>query len=49
MVVAKVSAIDYEQLAKWKVSDRGAWAHMALAGNRLLVKGPEELLCYELK
>src|SRR5262245_18639276 len=49
LIVAKVSEKDYEQLAKWKVSEKGTWAHLALADHRLLVKGPEELMCYELK
>jgi outer membrane protein assembly factor BamB len=49
LIVAKVSEKEYEQLAKWKVSEKGTWAHLAVAGNRLLVKGPEELLCYELR
>jgi outer membrane protein assembly factor BamB len=49
LIVAKVSSTDYEQLAKWKVSEKGTWGHLAVAGNRLLVKGPEELLCYELR
>ena len=49
LTVAKVSATEYEQLAKWKVSEKGTWAHLALSGNRLLVKGPEDLMCYELK
>jgi hypothetical protein len=47
--VAKVSADDYSELAKWKVSEKGSYAYLALAGNRLFVKGPEKLLCYELK
>ena len=49
LIAARVSAKEYEQLAKWKVSTKGTWAHLAVAGNRLLVKGPEELICYELK
>jgi outer membrane protein assembly factor BamB len=49
LTVAKVSKDDYEQLAKWKVSEKGTWAHLAVSGNRLLVKGPDELLCYELR
>jgi outer membrane protein assembly factor BamB len=49
LIVAKASATDYEQLVKWKVSEKGTWSHLAVAGNRLLVKGPEELLCYELR
>jgi outer membrane protein assembly factor BamB len=47
--VAKVSTEDYSQLAKWKVSEKDTYAHLALAGNLLFVKGPEKLLCYELK
>jgi hypothetical protein len=47
--VAKVSADDYSELAKWKVSEKETYAHLALAGNALYVKGPEKLLCYELK
>jgi outer membrane protein assembly factor BamB len=49
LIVARVSSTEYEQRMKWKVSEKGTWAHLAVAGNRLLVKGPEELLCYELK
>ncbi|MBN9118539.1 MAG: PQQ-like beta-propeller repeat protein [Planctomycetes bacterium] len=49
LIVARASGKEYEQLARWKVSEKGAWAHPAVAGNRLLVKGPEELLCYELR
>lgn len=49
LIVAKVSEKEYEQLARWKVSEKGTWAHLAIAGNRLLVKGPEELMCYELR
>jgi outer membrane protein assembly factor BamB len=49
LTIAKVSEKEYEQVAKWKVSEKGTWAHAALAGNRLLIKGPEDLMCYELK
>ena len=37
------------QLAKWKVSEKETYAHLALTGNMLFVKGPEKLICYELK
>ncbi len=47
--VAKVSTDDYSELAKWKVSEKGTYAHLAIVGNRLFVKGPETLLCYDLK
>jgi outer membrane protein assembly factor BamB len=47
--IAKVSADEYKELAKWKVAERGTYAHPALAGNTLFVKGPEKLTCYELK
>jgi outer membrane protein assembly factor BamB len=49
LTIAKVSANGYEQVARWKVSEKGLWAQPALAGNRLLVKGPEDLMCFELK
>lgn len=49
LIVARVSEKEYEQMAKWKVSEKGTWAHLAVTGNRLLVKGPEDLMCYELK
>ncbi|MBM3981233.1 MAG: hypothetical protein FJ304_13280 [Planctomycetes bacterium] len=49
LIAARFSATDYEPLARWKVSAKGTWAHLAVAGNRLLVKGPDELLCYELR
>ncbi len=48
LLAAKVSTEDYSPLAKWKVSEKGTYAHLALVGNTLFVKGPEKLLCYEL-
>jgi outer membrane protein assembly factor BamB len=36
------------ELAKWKVSGKGVWAHLAVAGNRLYVKDKDTLFCYEL-
>jgi len=47
--VGKVTTDEYTELAKWKVSEKGTYAHLALAGNTLFVKGPDKLLCYELK
>ena len=47
--IAKVSANEYKEMAKWKVADRGTYAHPALVGNTLFVKGPEKLTCFELK
>lgn len=47
--VAKVSTDDYTELAKWKVSEKNTYAHLAVVGNTLFVKGPQTLLCYELK
>jgi len=49
MRIARVSKDEYKELAKWKVAERGTYAHPALVGNRLFVKGPETLICYELK
>jgi hypothetical protein len=49
LLVLKASTEEYNQLAKWKVSERGTYAHLALAGNTLYVKGPEKLVSYELK
>jgi outer membrane protein assembly factor BamB len=49
LLVFKVSTDEYIPVAKWKVSERGTYAHPALAGNRLYIKGPEKLACYELK
>src|SRR5439155_163926 len=36
------------ELAKWRVSGKGVWAHLAVAGNRLYVKDKDTLYCYEL-
>jgi outer membrane protein assembly factor BamB len=47
--VLRVSTDDVAELVKWKVSEPGTYAHLALSGNALYVKGPEKLLCYELK
>ena len=47
--IGKVSTEDYKELAKWKVAEKGTYAHPALAGNTLFVKGPEKLTCYELR
>lgn len=47
--VAKVSGESYSELAKWRVSEKGTYAHLALANNMLFVKGPEKLQCYALQ
>ena len=47
--IARVMKDEYQELAKWKVAERGTYAHPALTGNTLFVKGPEKLTCYELK
>lgn len=47
--VAKATTDDYVELAKWKVSEKNTYAHLAVVGNMLFVKGPQTLLCYELK
>jgi outer membrane protein assembly factor BamB len=47
--VLKVATDDVAELARWKVSETGTYAHLALSGNTLFVKGPEKLICYELK
>jgi hypothetical protein len=47
--VAKATTDDYCELAKWKVSEKNTYAHLAVVGNMLFVKGPQTLLCYELK
>jgi len=49
LLVMKASTEEHVRLAKWKVSERGTYAHFAVAGNTLYVKGPEKLVCYELK
>ncbi len=49
LLVMKASKEEFTQLAKWKVGERGTYAHLALAANTLYVKGPEKLVCYELK
>ena len=46
--VVKASPDEFVQLAKWTVSGKGSWAHLAVAGNRLYVKDREHLHCYEL-
>jgi len=47
--IARVSTDEYKELAKWKVADRNTYAHPALVGNTLFVKGPEKLTCYEIR
>jgi outer membrane protein assembly factor BamB len=48
LFVFRASPEEYEQLAKWKVSDTGSWSHLAVDGNRLYVKDKDTLYCYEL-
>lgn len=48
LLVLKASPKEFTQLAKWKVSGKGSWAHLAVAGNRLYVKDKTELHCIEL-
>ena len=47
LFVLKASPKEYVQLAKWKVSGKGSWAHLAVAGNRLYVKDKTDLHCIE--
>ena len=46
--VFKADVTEYRELAKWTVSGKGVWAHLAVAGNRLYVKDKDTLHCYEL-
>jgi outer membrane protein assembly factor BamB len=39
---------EYTELAKWKVSGKGVWSHLAVAGNRIFVKDKDTLYCYEV-
>ena len=48
LIVFKADAKECTELARWKVSEKGSWAHLALAGNRLYVKDKDTLYCYEL-
>lgn len=49
LYVFEATEKDAVQLAKWKVSEKGAWAHLAVAGNRLYVKDKEKLYCYDVR
>ncbi|HEY3787252.1 MAG TPA: PQQ-binding-like beta-propeller repeat protein [Urbifossiella sp.] len=49
LTVMKASTKDFEELTKWTIAEKGTWAHLAIAGNRLYVKGKENLYCYELR
>jgi outer membrane protein assembly factor BamB len=48
LTVFKASPKEYEEVAKWTLAEKGTWAHLAVANNRLYVKGKENLYCYEL-
>ena len=37
-----------KSVVKWTIAEKGTWAHLAVAGNRLYVKGKENLYCYDL-
>jgi len=48
LTVCKASTKDFTEVVKWVMAEKGTWAHLALANNRLYVKGKENLYCYEL-
>lgn len=48
LFVFKATPKECIEVVKWKVADKGTWAHLAVAGNRLFVKDKEHLYCYEL-
>ena len=48
LTVMRASVEEYQQVAKWTLAEKGTWAHLAVANNRLYVKGKENLFCYEL-
>lgn len=49
LFVFKADPKECTQVARWTLAEKGTWAHLAVAGNRLYVKGQEKLHCYELK
>jgi outer membrane protein assembly factor BamB len=49
LVVCKATTEEYTELARWKVAEKGTWAHLAVTGNHLYIKDKESLYCYELK
>lgn len=48
LTVLKASTKEFQEVAKWTVAEKGTWSHLAVAGNRLYVKGKDNLYCYEL-
>lgn len=36
------------EVVKWKIAEKGTWAHLVVVGNRLYVKDKDTLYCYEL-
>jgi len=48
LTVFEASPKEYKEVVKWTLAEKGTWAHLALAGNRLYVKGKENLYSYEL-
>ena len=48
LTLLKATTKEYVEVVKWTLAEKGTWAHLAVAGNRLYVKGKENLYCYEL-
>lgn len=46
--VLKATSKEYVEVVKWTIAEKGTWAHLAVAANRLYVKGKESLYCYDL-
>jgi hypothetical protein len=49
LVVFRASVEECVEVARWKVAEKGTWAHLAVTGNKFYVKDKEHLYCYELK
>ncbi len=48
LIAFEADTAEFKELARWKVSEKGSWAHLAVTGNRLYVKDKDTLYCYEL-
>jgi outer membrane protein assembly factor BamB len=46
--ILKISDSGCEMLAKWTLDESDTWAHLAIAGKRIFVKGQKTLFCYEM-
>jgi len=48
LIVARADPAKFEEIERYTIADSAVWAHPAIAGNAILVKDVDKLMCWEV-